>query len=155
MLRILNDLPIKHSIKLTLNEKGCKTSEKSSIGWFMIMILMCEVFFIDSRTEYIKKSYGMLYLFFYRKFDIKMLLMWKVKKFNESCSLSKATRMSSAYLKWNLGLLRLYSFNQLNLLKPMKILARIGTKGRFYSFFLHVYYVNFASYETLRIKTWV
>ena len=41
------------------------------------------------------------------------LLFKKFKKFNESCSLSKAARMSSTYLKQNLGLLRLYSLTQL------------------------------------------
>ena len=34
------------------------------------------------------------------------LLFKKPKKFNESCSLSKAARMSSTNLKYNLGLLR-------------------------------------------------
>ena len=37
------------------------------------------------------------------------------KKINESCSLSKAARMLSTYLKQNLDLLRLYSFRHLNL----------------------------------------
>ena len=39
----------------------------------------------------------------------------KIQKFNGSCMLSKAARMSSAYLKQNLGLLRLYSFSNLGL----------------------------------------
>ena len=42
------------------------------------------------------------------------LLFKKFEKFNESCSLSKAARMSSTYLKQNLGLLRLYSFSHLD-----------------------------------------
>ena len=42
------------------------------------------------------------------------LLFQKFKKFNESWSLSKAARMSSTYLKLNLDLLRLYSFNHLD-----------------------------------------
>ena len=33
-----------------------------------------------------------------------------------------------SYPKWNLGLLRVYSFNHLESLKPMKILARTGAK---------------------------
>ena len=45
------------------------------------------------------------------------LLFKKFKKFNESCSLSKAGRMSSTYLKWNLDLLRLYSFQPLRFVK--------------------------------------
>ena len=51
------------------------------------------------------------------------------KKFNEFCSLSKAARMSSTYLKQNLDLLRLYSFSHLDSWKPMKILPRTGAKG--------------------------
>ena len=39
------------------------------------------------------------------------LLFKMFKKFNESCSFSKAAGMSSIYLKQNLGFLRLYSFN--------------------------------------------
>ena len=39
------------------------------------------------------------------------LLFKKIKKFNETCSLSKAARMSSTYLKQNLVLLRLYSLS--------------------------------------------
>ena len=42
------------------------------------------------------------------------LLLKKFEKFNESCSLSKAARMSSTYLKYNLGLLRLYSLSHLD-----------------------------------------
>ena len=41
-------------------------------------------------------------------------LFKKFKKFNESCSLSKAARMSSTYLTKNLDLLKLYSFNHLD-----------------------------------------
>ena len=57
------------------------------------------------------------------------LLSKKFKKFNESCLLPKAARMSSTYLKWNLGLLRLYSLSHLDSWKPMKMLARTRAKG--------------------------
>ena len=53
----------------------------------------------------------MVPMFFYRKFDVNMLS--KFKKFNESCSLSKAARMSATCFKQNLGLL----------------LAKTGAKG--------------------------
>ena len=43
--------------------------------------------------EKLKKD-GMVDLFFYRKFNVRMRLIKKSKKFNESCSLSKAARMS-------------------------------------------------------------
>ena len=42
------------------------------------------------------------------------LLFKKSKKFNKSCSLSKAARMSSTHLKYKLGLLRLYSLSHLD-----------------------------------------
>ena len=48
------------------------------------------------------------------------------KNINESCSLPKAARMSSTYLKIKF---RLYSLGHLHLSKPMKMLARTGTKG--------------------------
>ena len=60
---------------------------------------------------------------------LRCLLFKKSKKVNESCSLSKAARMSSSYLKWNLGLLRLYSLSHLDSWKPMKMLAGTGAKG--------------------------
>ena len=43
-----------------------------------------------------------------------LLLKKKNEKFNEFYSLSKAARMSSTYLKENLGLLRLYSISPLD-----------------------------------------
>ena len=46
---------------------------------------------------------------------IKCLLFKRFKKINESCSFSKGARLSSTYLRQNLGLLRLYTFNQLDL----------------------------------------
>ena len=60
---------------------------------------------------------------------LECLLFKKSKKINESCSLSKAARMWSIYLKQNLDLLRLYSFSHLDSWKRMKILARAGAKG--------------------------
>ena len=53
------------------------------------------------------------------------LLFKKFKKINESCSLPKAARMSSTYLKIKF---RLYSLGHLHSQKPMKMLARTGTK---------------------------
>ena len=42
------------------------------------------------------------------------LLFKKFKKFNESCSLSKAARMSSTYAKQNLGFVILFSLSHLD-----------------------------------------
>ena len=52
------------------------------------------------------------------------LLSKNFKKLKESYSMSKAVRMSSTYLKLNLGLLRLYSLIYLDSSKPMNIFAR-------------------------------
>ena len=49
------------------------------------------------------------------------LLFKKLKKYNESSSLSKAARISSTYLKQNLGLLRLYSLTQLANFGPQDV----------------------------------
>ena len=53
---------------------------------------------------------AMEWLFCFSRVNLMLgcLLFNKLKKFNESCSLSKAARMSSTYLKLNLDLLRLY-----------------------------------------------
>ena len=40
-------------------------------------------------------------------------LFKKSKKFNESYNLSKGARLQPTYLKYNLGLLRLFSFSHL------------------------------------------
>ena len=41
------------------------------IGRFMIR-LKCEILIIDTWNEYIKKSDGMVNLFFYRKFNVRV-----------------------------------------------------------------------------------
>ena len=45
---------------------------------------------------------------------VDLILLKKCKKFNETCSYSKAARMSSTYYKQKLGLLRLYSLSHLD-----------------------------------------
>ena len=75
--------------------KTLKISEKACIGHFVIC-LKSEILIIETWNEYIKKSDGMVNLFFKM---LGCLLFKKSKKFNESCWLSKAVRMSSTYLK--------------------------------------------------------
>ena len=53
------------------------------------------------------------------------LLFKNSKKFNGSCSLSKAAKMSSTKIKF-VNIILIYP---LRLVKPMKILARTGAKG--------------------------
>ena len=55
-----------------------------------------------------RKSMEWLICFSIVDLMLRCLLFKKFKKINESCSLTKATRISSTYLKQNLGLLRLH-----------------------------------------------
>ena len=61
-----------------------------------------EILIVDTWNEDIKKSDGIVDLFFYCKFNIRMPLGWhfkEFKKFIESCSLPKVATMSSTYLQ--------------------------------------------------------
>ena len=78
LLQILKDLSIRPLIKLILYENDVKLLklkrgpvEKSCIGRFVIC-LKCEVLIIDTWNEYIKKSNGMVNLFFYSEFNVRM-----------------------------------------------------------------------------------
>ena len=80
LLQILNDLFIKHLIKLILYENEVKLLKFTSrIGWFVIC-LKREIFIMDTWNEYPKKSDGMVSLIFCRKFNLRMLSIKKVLK---------------------------------------------------------------------------
>ena len=65
-----------------------------------MIFLKCDILIIDTWNEYIKKIDGMVNLFFYSEFNDRMsIIQKKIKKLNESCSLSKAAKMLSTYLK--------------------------------------------------------
>ena len=69
LLQILNDLSIKHLIKLILYENDVNLSKfKSCIGQFVIS-LKCEALIIDTWNKYMKISDGMVNLFFNRIFN--------------------------------------------------------------------------------------
>ena len=61
-----------------------------------------------------RKAMELLICFSIINLMLGCLLFKKFKKFNESCYLSKAARMSSTYLKQNLGSLRSYSLSHLD-----------------------------------------
>ena len=61
-----------------------------------------------------RKAMEWLTCFSIKNLMCRCLLFKKFKKFNESCSFSKAARMSSTYLRKNLGLLKVYSFSDLD-----------------------------------------
>ena len=92
---------------------------KTCIGQFVIF-LKCEILIIDTWNEYIKKNDEMVNLFFacYLKFSKNLMNLAPSQKQLEL----------SIYLKWNLDLLRLYSFSHLDSKKIMKILATTGAK---------------------------
>ena len=74
VLQILNNLSIKHLIKLILFENGVKVLKfkgKSYIGRFVIC-LKCDNLVIDIWKEYIKKNDVMASYFFYCKFNVRM-----------------------------------------------------------------------------------
>ena len=62
----------------------------------------------------LRKAMKWLICFLIVNLMLGCLLFKKSKKFNKSCSLSKAARMSSTHLKYKLGLLRLYSLSHLD-----------------------------------------
>ena len=64
LLQILNDLSTKHLIKLILYESDVK-----------LLKFKREILVIDTWNEYIKKGHGMVNLFFYRKFNVKVPLI--------------------------------------------------------------------------------
>ena len=94
-----------------------------------VMCLKCEILIIGTWNKCIRKTDGMVNLFFCSELNVGSLLFKEFKKFNESCLFSKAARMSSTYLKQNFGLLILYSLSHLDLWKPIKMLTRTRAKG--------------------------
>ena len=76
LLQILNDLSIRNLIKLILNENDVKLLKfkRSPIGQFVIC-LKFEILINDIWNEYINKSDGMINLFFYSKFNVRMSII--------------------------------------------------------------------------------
>ena len=77
-LQILNDLSINHLIKLTLYENDIKLLKfKRSLVQVNLWYVrnMCEILAMDSWNEYIKENNEMVNLFFYRKFNIRKLIV--------------------------------------------------------------------------------
>ena len=64
-----------------------------------MICLKYELLNIDPEINTSRKAMEWLICFSIVNLMLECLLFKKFKKFNESCSLSKATRMSSAYLK--------------------------------------------------------
>ena len=76
LLQILNDLSIKHLIKLILHENYVKLLKLKEVLYRSISDIF-EVwdFGIDTWKKYIKKYDGMVNLFFYTKFNVRILII--------------------------------------------------------------------------------
>ena len=78
LLKVLNNLSIRHLIKLILYENDVKLDvkieEKSCIVPIAIC-LKCEILITDTWNEYINESDGMINLLFNRKFNVRMLIV--------------------------------------------------------------------------------
>ena len=79
LLQILNGLSTKHLFKLALYENDLLAlyendpyMKKVCLSQF-VTYLKCEILIVDTWIEYIKKSNGMVNLFFFRKFNVRML----------------------------------------------------------------------------------
>ena len=74
--------------------------------------LKCEILIIDTWSEYIKKSDGVVICFSIVNLMLGCLLFKKFKKIKDSCSLPKAVKMSSTYLK--------FRFVKIIFIKPLR-----------------------------------
>ena len=91
LLQILNNLSIRHLIKLILHENDIK--------FLKFKRNPVEVWDFDYRYPKLIDQEKRWNGFSTVNLMLGCLLFKKFKKFNESCSLSKAARMSSTYLK--------------------------------------------------------
>ena len=85
LLQILNDLSNKHLIKLILYEDDVKLLKFKRRPVQVDLWYVCRVRFWlyliipDTWNEYIKKSNGMVNLFFYRKFNVRFSYLKNLK----------------------------------------------------------------------------
>ena len=101
LLQILNDLSIRHLIKLSLYENDVKLLKFTrSPVWVDLWYAWSVKFWLlipEMNTS--RKAMEWLIWFSIVNLMLRCLLFTKFKKLNESCSLSKAARMLSTYLK--------------------------------------------------------
>ena len=101
LLQILNDLSIKHLIKLILHENDVKLLKFKRSPVKVDLWYVWSVRFWLSILEMITLRKAMKWFVCFSIVNLMLgcFLIKKLKKINESCSLSKAARMSSTYLK--------------------------------------------------------
>ena len=101
LLQILNDLSIKHLIKLTLHENDVKLLKFRRRHLLVDLWYIWSVIFwlLIPETNTSRKAIEWLICFSIIYLMLGCLLFKKLKKPNESSSLSMTTRNSSTYLK--------------------------------------------------------
>ena len=87
LLQTLNDLSVKHLMKLILYENDLKLLKfKGGLVKVYLWCLNGEILINCTWNEYIKESDGMVDLFFIINLMLAYLIFKKSKKSNESCS---------------------------------------------------------------------
>ena len=101
LLQILNDLPIRYLIKLTLYENDVKLLkfQRSPVLVDLQYVWSVRFWLLIPGMNTSRKTMEWLFCFSIVNLMLGFLLFKKFKTFNESCSFSKAARMSSTYLK--------------------------------------------------------
>ena len=101
LLQILNGLSIKHLNKLILYENDVKLLKFRGRSVYVNLWYVWSVRFwlLIPEMNTLRKPMEWLICFPFVDLILGCLLFKKSKKFNESCSLSKAAKISSTYLK--------------------------------------------------------
>ena len=100
LLQILNDLSIRHLIKLNLYENDAKLSKFKRRPLWIDLSYVWSVRFsaLIPEMNTSRKVVEWLICFSIVNLMLQCLLFKRLKKFNESCSLSKAARISWTYI---------------------------------------------------------
>ena len=101
LLQILNDLSIRYLIKLILYENDGRLLKfkRSLVQVDFWHVWSVRFWLLITEMNNSRKAIEWLICFSMMNLMLGCLLFKKMKKFNKSCSLSKAARMSSTYLK--------------------------------------------------------
>ena len=101
LLQTLNDLSIKHVIKLILYENDAKAwkFKKSPVKVDLWYVWSARIWLLIPEMNTSRNTMEWLICFSIINVMLECILFKKSNKFNKFCSLSKATRMSSIYLQ--------------------------------------------------------
>ena len=104
LIKILNDLPIRQLIKLILYENDVKLLKfnRSPIYVDLWYLWSVKFWLLIPEMNASRKAIELLICFSIVNLMLGCLFFKEFKKSNESCSLPKAARMSSIYLKYKI-----------------------------------------------------